>query len=113
MGVKNGFITKKGGLIQIIAINPTAMKKLYRKMLGSARWGSDLPKEFKRRYYLAEIDENFIKKDALTNNSQVDDDPTLIDDIKQHTAIYNNDKNVERNNQRRSDFSINSYSLYS
>ena len=99
ISVKNGHVTKKRGLIQIIAVNPTAMRKLYLKMLGPAPWGADLPKEFKRRYILATVDENFIKRDPITGDPIVDNDPNISEAINAHSAIFNDEENIEINNR--------------
>ncbi len=100
INVKNGHVTKKAGLSQIVAINPTALTRLLRKMIGRNWRNGELTREFGRRISLAEVDSNFIKKQSSSLEIQLSVKTFETSEVSRHNEIFNNDKNVESNQRK-------------
>lgn len=100
INVKNGHVTKKGGLPHIVAINPTAFTNLLRTMIGPDWRYNDLSREFGRRMSFVEVDNNFIKKQTSSVEIQLSIKTSKTSEVSRHNDIFNNDENVESNRRK-------------
>ena len=100
INVKNGHVTKKAGLLHIVAINPTALAKLLRKIVGPNWRNEELSREFGRRISLAEVDSNFIKKQTSSLEIQLSIKKSETSEVSRHNDIFNNNENVESNRRK-------------